>query len=159
MLCLKISVKEGTTQMIKQHKSIVLIVEDDVQTANDLMIEYKKAGDEVVVCTEPFEATGIATAVIPQLIIISVALSTKDGFLLALEMKKVPALEDVPIVFITPEIGCDEVARLAFTIGTVDVVTKPIRPMDMQKMVEQTALSKSICQLKQLTRKLSLKTR
>lgn len=143
--------------MIKQHKSIVLIIEDDVSTANDLMYEYKKAGDEVVVCTEPEEAVGIAKAVIPQLILISVGLSTKDGFLLALDMKKVESLEDIPIVFITPEIGCEEVARLAFTIGSVDLITKPILPQEISKIVEQTAISKTICQLKQLTRKLSEK--
>jgi PleD family two-component response regulator len=136
-------------------KSVVLIIEDDVQTANDLMVEYKKAGDEVVICTEPYEATNVATAIVPQLIIISVGLSTKDGFLLALEMKKVSSLEDTPIVFITPEIGCDEIARLAFTLGSVDVITKPIKPKEIRDIVQQTAVSKGICQLKQLTKRLS----
>jgi len=140
--------------MIKQLKSIVLIVEDDVETANNLMQEYKKAGDEVVVCTEPDEAVGIATVVVPQLIIISVGLTRKDGFLLALDMKKLEVLEDTPIVFITPERGSAEVARLAFTIGSVDLITKPLIPQEISKIVEQTSISKSICQLKQLTRKL-----
>jgi DNA-binding response OmpR family regulator len=141
----------------KSLKTIVLIVEDDPKTANDLMVEYKRAGDEVVVCTEPHEATNVAKVINPQLIIISVGLPTKDGFLLALEMKKVPQLEDTPIVFITPETGCrdNEIARLAFTLGSVDVVPKPTQPDELRNIVQRTALSKGICQLKQLTLRLA----
>lgn len=141
----------------KSLRTMVLIVEDDPKTANDLMVEYKRAGDEVVICTEPLEATNVAQVINPQLIIISVGLPTKDGFLLALEMKKVPQLEDTPIVFITPELGCtdSDIARLAFTLGSVDVVAKPTQPDELRNIVQRTAVSKGICQLKQLTLRLA----
>ena len=150
-------VMEGKTQMILSNstKSVVLIVEDDATTANDLMVEYKKAGDEVIVCTDPLQATAIASHELPSLIIISVGLKNTDGFLLALDMRGLTELQDIPIVFITPDSGCTEVARLAFTIGAVDVISKPIQPSDVKEMVQHTSLSKSICQLKHLAQRLS----
>ena len=135
-------------------KSTVLIIEDDASTANDLMVEYRKAGDEVVICTDATEATKVAISIVPQLIIISLSLPSKDGILLALEMKQEKILEDIPVVFITPEIACNEVARLAFTIGAVDVISKPMKPTELKEMVHQTSLFKGFCQLRQLASKL-----
>lgn len=135
--------------------STILIIEDDEATANKLAEGYSKAGDKVIICTDPLYAVNTAKSHEPQLVIISVALAGMDGFLLALDLKKEKLLEDIPIVFITPEINSSEITRLAFTIGAIDVLTKPLQTSEVDKVVQESSMFKNMCQLKQLALKLS----
>lgn len=79
----------------------------------------------------------------PDLILLDIMMPKKDGFEVARFVKETPALNDVPIIFLTAL--ADESFKLkAFEIGGIDYVTKPINKNELVARVNAQLQIKKI---------------
>ncbi|MEI3210335.1 MAG: DNA-binding response regulator [Lachnospiraceae bacterium] len=112
---------EGGTLMEKKH---VLIVDDDLillKTAEEILSEFysvsvAKAGSQAIALLEK--------GVIPDLILLDIAMPGMDGYETLNEMKKIPAAGSVPIIFLTGFSDADYEVR-GLKSGAVDYIVKP----------------------------------
>jgi putative two-component system response regulator len=71
----------------------------------------------------------------PALILLDVLMPDQDGFEVARQLKENPATARIPIIFITRL--ADEIdEQLAFSVGGVDYITKPISPYIVRARVK-----------------------
>lgn len=101
--------------MEKKH---VLVVDDDLillKTAEEILSEFysvsvAKAGSQAIALLEK--------GVIPDLILLDIAMPGMDGYETLNEMKKIPAAGSVPIIFLTGFSDADyEVQRIKIRCG------------------------------------------
>ena len=107
--------------MEKKH---VLVVDDDLillKTAEEILSEFysvsvAKAGSQAIALLEK--------GVIPDLILLDIAMPGMDGYETLNEMKKIPAAGSVPIIFLTGFSEADYEVR-GLKSGAVDYIVKP----------------------------------
>ena len=127
----------------------VLIIDDDETLAGIMAESLKDAADNIFICNDTNNAVKKAKALKPQLIIIDVQLRSMSGFDLGLEIKRVPELEDVPIVFISSSKNKDY-PLIAFTLGAAAFLTKPL---NVNFLVQEAKMMMDMCQFKRLAKK------
>jgi len=69
-----------------------------------------------------------------DLLLLDVMMPEIDGFRLARMIKKTPAIQDTPIIFLTAKVDIDSIEE-GFSIGAVDYVTKPFHPIELKSRV------------------------
>lgn len=107
--------------MEKKH---VLIVDDDLillKTAEEILSEFysvsvAKAGSQAIALLEK--------GVIPDLILLDIAMPGMDGYETLNKIKKIPAAGSVPIIFLTGFSDADYEVR-GLKSGAVDYIVKP----------------------------------
>ena len=105
-------------------KKRVLVVDDDLillKTAEEILSEFysvsvAKAGSQAIALLEK--------GVIPDLILLDIAMPGMDGYETLNEMKKIPAAGSVPIIFLTGFSDADYEVR-GLKSGAVDYIVKP----------------------------------
>lgn len=98
-----------------------------------------------------------------DLILLDIILPDRIGFDICRELKKNPAIETIPILFLT-DVGDEENIALGFELGAVDYITKPVKKLELLARVKvhlelkssQEALKKANEQLKR--REMELET-
>lgn len=107
----------------RQDKACVLLV-DDIRS-NLLLLESALARDyRLLTASSGEQALQIATAQLPDLVLLDVMMPGMDGFETARAMRSRPALRDVPIIFVTAQ--SDDAAHVhGLELGAVDFLTKP----------------------------------
>lgn len=102
----------------------VLVVDDEVinlQIVSDMLQpEY-----DVSVATSGTKALALFAKHKPDIVILDVNMPEMSGFELMQEIKKEPANEDVPILFLSAQSSTDFIAR-GFELGGVDYIAKPM---------------------------------
>lgn len=106
----------------------ILLVEDapDIQLVLRIALE-RLGGFEVRPCASGREAIAAAPAFAPDLILLDVMMPEMDGPATLEELKKLPEMGEVPVVFMTAKAGQEELARYR-AMGAVDVLFKPFDP-------------------------------
>lgn len=109
----------------------ILYVEDepDIQAVARLALEAV-GGFTVEVCSSGEEALGKAQQFAPDLILLDVMMPGMDGPTTMQALRKLPALETTPVVFMTAKVQPQEVAQYK-DLGAIDVVAKPFDPMTL----------------------------
>jgi DNA-binding response OmpR family regulator len=102
----------------------VLVIEDDEIVART--IERSLRGEEfkIIVANSGIEGLKIARKIIPDIVILDVVMPGMDGYTVCREMRADPALQDVPILFLTAKIK-DEDKIAGFNAGADDYLSKP----------------------------------
>ena len=102
----------------------VLVIEDDEIVART--IERSLRGEEfkITVANSGIEGLKIARKIIPDIVILDVVMPGMDGYTVCREMRADPALQDVPILFLTAKIK-DEDKIAGFNAGADDYLSKP----------------------------------
>jgi diguanylate cyclase (GGDEF)-like protein len=104
----------------------ILIVDDE--PANVHVLAEALAGlYDVRFATDAARALALATAEPVDLILSDVVMPGMDGFELLRRLKADPALQHVPVIFVTAMDEIDDEER-GLLLGAVDYITKPIRP-------------------------------
>jgi diguanylate cyclase (GGDEF)-like protein len=104
-------------------ESRILIVDDDPQMIRVLSQALKGIG-KVYFTTRANDAYPIAQSVVPDLILLDIEMPEKDGFDVCQELRLDPALEGVPILYVTGHTDAATEA-LALSCGAIDFITKP----------------------------------
>jgi sigma-B regulation protein RsbU (phosphoserine phosphatase) len=125
----------------------VLIVDDDDINRRVLRAILRKDQYEVVEARNGQEALTQARASPPQLILLDVVMPGQDGYTVFSQLKQLPALADVPVIFLSSRDEPADKVR-ALDLGASDYVTKPFDTGEVRARV-RTQL-----RLLQLTRSL-----
>ncbi|MFO8025304.1 response regulator [Thiohalophilus sp.] len=115
----------------------ILYVEDeaDIQTIARLALQ-DVGGFELQLCSNGSEALATAQEYAPDLLILDVMLPGMDGPTTLTELRKIPALAETPVLFMTAKVQTRELAQLR-ALGAVEVITKPFDPMTLAETVRQ----------------------
>lgn len=105
----------------------ILLADDEPDILEFIGYNLKKEGFEIYTANNGINAIKMAAKVLPHLIIMDVMMPGMDGFEACREIKKLPALTDTLIIFLTAR--SEDYSQISgFDSGADDYVTKPIQP-------------------------------
>ncbi len=105
----------------------ILLVDDEPDILEFIGYNLKKEGFQVSTSTNGEEAMSIARSENPHLIILDVMMPGIDGIETCEEIRKIPALKNTLVVFLTAR-GEDYSQIAGFEAGADDYITKPVKP-------------------------------
>ena len=103
----------------------ILVADESEPNRNFLAAILAKAGYQPVLAASGEEALRLARAARPDLLLLDVLLTGKDGFEVMRELRADPAHANVPVIFLTGLAATKDKVR-GFELGAVDYVTKPV---------------------------------
>lgn len=105
----------------------ILLVDDEQDILEFVGYALKKEGFIVFTAQNGKDALAIAKKEIPDLIILDIMMPEMDGIETCGEIRKIHALENVLIAFLTAR--NEDYSQIAgFEVGADDFITKPVRP-------------------------------
>jgi two-component system, OmpR family, response regulator len=119
----------------------ILFVEDDldIQKIAKLALEAL-GGFSVLACASGSEALDAVAGFAPDLILLDVMMPGMDGPATLSALRRLPAAEKIPAVFMTARVQAHELAGYR-ALGAADVIAKPFDPMTLADTVREIWLS------------------
>jgi len=114
----------------------ILVIEDNEQNLYLVTFILEKNGYKVISARDGREGIDLACEVIPALILLDIQLPVMDGYAVARELRKNPALDNVPIVAVTSYAKTGDREK-ALAAGCTGHIEKPINPETFIKDIEQ----------------------
>ena len=108
-------------------KTPVLVVDDDPHALRHARDALAAAGYAPVATAEPGEIPRLVETKRPALVVLDLVLPGVDGIEL---MRTLPALADLPVIFVSAYGGGDTIAR-ALEAGAADYIVKPYSPAEL----------------------------
>jgi len=109
-----------------KRKQTVLIV-DDVHANTEFLTEVLGDEQKILVATSGQEAFDTAVSRLPDLILLDILLPDQDGYEICTRLKKEPATQNIPIIFVTA-LDQEQDEERGLRAGAIDYITKPFRP-------------------------------
>ena len=122
--------------MTTREQPLVLVVED-YQDAREMYAAYLQfSGYEVAEATNGIEAIEKTQELLPDIVLMDLALPRMDGWEATRRLKSDPRTRAIPVVALTAVAmrGDEEQARAA---GCDDYISKPARPVAIREMVRK----------------------
>lgn len=104
-------------------KSVILLVEDEQMLADMYKAKFTMENYETVTASNGIEGLAAARAHKPDLILLDIIMPKMDGFLTLHELKKDPALKDIPVILLTNLGQEDDIAK-GRKLGATDYYVK-----------------------------------
>ncbi|HEV8202902.1 MAG TPA: response regulator [Pyrinomonadaceae bacterium] len=111
-------------------KFLILIVDDSADNVAMMSLDLQQQGYRVVTAANGEDAITVATATMPNLILMDINLPTLDGLGATRRIRENESLREVPIIAITA-FGTEGFQRAAYDAGVSGYLTKPI---DLDRM-------------------------
>lgn len=109
---------------MEEQKSRILVV-DDIKTNVELMRAILEETYEVYTVTDGAKAVGLATELLPDLILLDVMMPEVDGFEVCRQLKESDQTRDIPVIFVTAlDDQVDE--KKGLEVGAIDYLAKPV---------------------------------
>lgn len=105
----------------------VLVIEDNEQNLYLMQFLLERHGFVVITARSGREGLELAETEVPDLILLDIQLPEMDGYTVATELRKRPALHEVPIVAVTSYAMLGDREK-ALSSGATDYIEKPIDP-------------------------------
>ncbi|MFC1750422.1 response regulator [Pseudomonadota bacterium] len=123
--------------MSSQQLNRILYVEDepDIQAVAKIALEAV-GGFELKVCSSGEEAMKDPVSFAPDLLLLDVMMPGMDGPTTLAELRKLPELADVPVIFMTAKVQPQEIEHFK-SLGAIDVVAKPFDPMTLAQTIKE----------------------
>lgn len=106
-------------------RDTILVVDDTPDTLGFLTRALDHAGMTILVATGGDAALRLLSRITPDLILLDAVMPDLDGFETCRRLKADPALQDIPVIFMTGLSDTQDVVR-GLNAGGVDYVAKPI---------------------------------
>jgi CheY-like chemotaxis protein len=103
----------------------ILLVEDDELNRNILTRRLTRCGYTVLTAATGEEARNVATAELPDVVLMDVGLPDLDGWEITRQLRANPATQSLPIIALTGHIMPDE-RESAIAAGCNDFHAKPV---------------------------------
>lgn len=117
----------------------IMLAEDDRMLVEMYEAKFDMEGHEVVVATNGEECLNLLEGYTPDIILLDILMPKMNGFHVLKEIKKQPALRDVPVILLTNlgEAQVDMNQELASALGVTDYLIKSHHTPDevIQKVV------------------------
>ena len=113
-----------------QRKSVVMVVDDAIESIRMINDALEEAGMTVLVALEGSQAVTISQNIIPDVVLMDALMPNMDGFETCRKLKENPDFADVPIIFMTGLSDTEHVV-MGLNAGGVDYVTKPINTTEL----------------------------
>ncbi|WP_235009211.1 response regulator [Marinobacterium lutimaris] len=107
-------------------KAKVLVVDDSPEAISMLNELLCQQNFHVFVALNGEQAIGIAEQIQPDVILLDAMMPGMSGFDVCKRLKSMPALMQVPVIFMTGLSETEDIVK-AFEVGGIDYITKPIR--------------------------------
>lgn len=101
----------------------ILVAEDDKFLGNAYRVKLTKAGFDVQIARDGQEAMDIVKTYNPDLILLDLVMPIKDGFTVLEELKKDPALQQIPVI-VASNLGQKEDTDRGLQLGAADYFVK-----------------------------------
>ena len=109
----------------------ICYVEDDEDIQRIVRMSLERVGRmKVEIVTDPHTAIATILAFRPDLVMLDWMMPGMDGPTLYREMKKLPEVAGLPVVFITAKAGQRDLDELK-TLGAAGTISKPFSPKDL----------------------------
>ncbi len=108
----------------------ILVVDDQPANLRVVGALLSRHGYEVATAGNGDEALQLASARVPDLLLLDTMMPGMDGFALLAELRRRPQLQAVPVMFLAVAQDRELLLR-AFDAGAVDYVTKPFMPEEL----------------------------
>src|SRR5690554_1700941 len=112
---------------MNDNKFKILLVDDEIDILEFLSYNLEKEGYIVYTGKNGIEALQLAERHQPHLVLLDVMMPEMDGIAACEEIRKIPALKNTIIAFLTAR-GEDYSQIAGFEAGADDYITKPVRP-------------------------------
>lgn len=113
----------------------ILIAEDERDIRELVAFSLQFGGFEVVQTSNGAEALERAQAVRPDLILMDVRMPKMTGYEACKAMKALPALRDIPVVFLSAK-GQESEIQTGLEVGAEEYILKPFAPDELAKQVQ-----------------------
>lgn len=123
-------------RMSEQPVPVVLLVDDDPVITRLLEVNFRLVGFRVAAVSRGDVALERARAVPPSAIVLDVMLPGLGGYEVCRQMRLIPTLAEVPIVFLTARAPDEEQAAQG-GLGPVDFVGKPFEPAELVELISR----------------------
>ena len=116
----------------------ILYVEDepDIQMIARVALE-NVGGFELCVCSSGAEALKKAETFAPDMFLLDVMMPGMDGPTTLAELRKIPSLSNIPVIFMTAKVQPQEVEHLK-SMNVADVIAKPFDPMGLANNIRES---------------------
>jgi two-component system, cell cycle response regulator DivK len=105
----------------------ILVIEDNEQNLYLVRFLLEQSGFRVVEARDGQEGIRMADAIRPAVILLDIQLPVMDGYAVAAELRRHPALQATPIIAVTSYAMVGDRER-ALAAGATDYVEKPVDP-------------------------------
>src|SRR4029079_4173796 len=122
--------------MSAQPTPVILLVDDDPVITRLLEVNFRLVGFRVAAVARGDMALERARAVPPSAVVLDVMLPGLGGYEVCRQMRSIPELAEVPVVFLTAR-SPDEEQAAQGGLGPVDFVGKPFEPGDLVELVRE----------------------
>jgi len=105
----------------------ILVVDDEAANLEVVVAVLAEQDYRVHIASSGQQALDTAAQIYPDLILLDLMMPGIDGLQTCRQLKQIPALHDVPVIFLTA-MDDEEHTIKGFEAGAVDYVTKPFNP-------------------------------
>jgi CheY-like chemotaxis protein len=119
---------------ITSRKNVILVVDDSADNVAMLSLDLQQMGYRVVTATNGEEAVSVASAIVPNLILMDISMPRLDGLAATRKIRELDPLREVPIVAITA-FDTEGFKRAAYDAGVSGYLTKPIDFARMHQLI------------------------
>ncbi len=102
----------------------IVYAEDDKIIARLTMIKLKTAGFDVHYLDNGNDVLNSIKTIIPNVVLLDIMMPGKDGLTILKEMKQVPEVKDIPVIFLTSLSDKSSVTD-GLKFGAADYILKP----------------------------------
>lgn len=106
-------------------RGTLLVVDDTPDTLALLTDALERSGFTVLIATGGVAALSVCGRITPDLILLDAMMPGLDGFETCRQLKRLPALAHVPVIFMTALTDTEHVVQ-GLAVGGVDYLSKPI---------------------------------
>jgi CheY-like chemotaxis protein len=114
----------------------ILIAEDEQDIRTLITFTLQFAGHDVVAFKDGQEALENAELESPDLIMMDVRMPRMDGYTACRNMKTIPAIADIPVVFLSAK-GQEAEINIGYEAGAEEYLLKPFAPDDLTNRVNE----------------------
>lgn len=112
----------------------ILVAEDERDIRELINFTLVFAGHQVTQAANGAEALELAPKVKPDLIMMDVRMPKMTGYEACRQMKLIPEIKDVPVIFLSAK-GQDEEVQTGIEAGAVAYILKPFAPEDLTRQI------------------------
>ena len=117
-------VERGTAPKTRE-STVILVVDDAADNVAMLSLDLQQMGYRVVTATNGEEAVSVASAIVPNLILMDISMPRLDGLGATRKIRELEPLREVPVIALTA-FDTEGFKKAAYDAGVSGYLTKPI---------------------------------